>query len=816
MSRHWLIAAIAGLAAGCADERVSRSSKGEENEPEATGAVEVAAMRYYQRLDRTGHMPDNALWTAKLRRDQMPPARSGPADTGWTWVGPGNVGGRIRSILVSPADPNTIWIGAATGGVWKTTTGGTTWSPCPNFVPSLSIGCMVLDPNDPNVLYVGTGEGVFDTVEGTSNSAAVRGAGIFKSTDGGATWAQLPSTADANWYFVNRLSFQPGSNQVMLAATETGIWRTTDAGVTWSQRTTDRTLDIQFDPTDGTKAVAGEYHGIAQFSTDSGVTWANATGIPSTSHRVELTYAPSNTSIVYAGVSAGEGTTTMSVYRSGDGGQTYVLRGGSVQQLSSYTGVLWVDPLNSDSILLGAVNLYRSTNGGTTLSTAYSGMHTDNHYIAQHPLYDGTTNKILFFGTDGGIFKTTDSGTNTSTSLVTGLGITQFYGAAISDASGVIVAGAQDNGTNRYSGNPQAWARNVIGGDGGFCASDPTDPNYFYGESQRLAISRSINGGASFSTSVGSGIADAGTLNCNFIPYFLLDPNNPSRMLAAGRSLWRTNNVKTGAPPAWTSIKPPLLFGPPPPPGKPPQDHYLDNDPRNISTIAIAEGNSDLIWVGHNNGQLYMTTNGTAAAPTWTRVDTNAPAWPGRWISRVVIDRNNPSHVLVSMLGYSTDNVWRTLDAGLTWQSIGGSGAGQLPAVSVGALAQHRLDPNRLFAGTDVGMFISTDAGGSWAPTAPELGPVEIQELIWRNNTTLMAVTYGRGVYLGDATIPSCYANCDGSTSVPVLNVNDFICFQTRFASGDTYANCDGSTSIPVLTVNDFICFQSAFAAGCQ
>jgi len=355
----------------------------------------------------------------------------------------------------------------------------------------------------------------------------------------------------------------------------------------------------------------------------------------------------------------------------------------------------------------------------------------------------------------------------------------------------------------------------VIGGDGGCCASDPTDPNCFYGESQRLAIGRSSNGGASFGSSVGGGIGDAGGLNCNFIPYFLLDPNNPNRMLAAGRSLWRTNNVKTGVPPAWTSIKPPLLLAPEPP-RRVPTDHYSPNDPRNIATIAVAEGNSDLIWVGHNNGQLYMTTNGTAASPVWTRVDTNAPSWPGRWVSRIVIDRNNTNRVYVALLGYASDNVWRTIDGGASWQLISGSGAGALPAIPVHALAQHRLSPAHLIIGTDVGLFESGDDGGSWAPIAPGLGPVEVQELVWRNDTTLMAVTFGRGIYTGD--IPAgapCYANCDGSTTAPVLNVADFACFLNRFAAGDSYANCDSSTTPPVLNVQDFGCFLNRFAAGC-
>ncbi len=813
--------AVAGLAAavGCAVVRT-------EEEPETTGGEESARMRYEQRVGRDGTIPPNALWRAKLRRDEMAAAHGGStgSDTTWAWIGPGNVGGRLRSILINPTDPNTMYVGAAGGGVWKTTNAGTSWAALPNFVPSLAIGCMIFDPSDPQTLYVGTGEGVFDAPEGTSNSSNVRGAGIFKSTDAGQTWTQLPATADANWYFVNRLGFQPGSNQVLLAATATGLWRSTDAGQTWDQRTTDRTLDLEWDPTNNGRAVAGGQHGVVRYSLDGGVTWTAATGIPATSERIELTYAPSNTSIVYAGVAAGEGTTTMSVYRSTDAGQSYTLMttspAGGVSQLSSYTGVLWVDPNNPANLILGTQGLYRSTNSGATLTGILGSIHADNHYIAQHPQYNGSTNKTLFFATDGGIYRTSDWTVTSpaSTNLNNNMGCTQFYGAAINDASGVVVAGAQDNGTNRYAGNPQSWTKNVIGGDGGYCASDPTDPNFFYGESQRLAISRSSNAGATFSVSVGGtpAIPDALSLSCNFIPYFMLDPNNPARMLACGRSLWRTNNVKTGSPPTWTAIKPPLAFLPDPP-VKPPTDHYSPNDPRNISTCAIAEGNSDLIWVGHNNGQVYMSTNGTVATPSWTRVDTNAPAWPGRWVSRIVIDRHNTGRVYVSMLGYASDNVWRTTDGGLTWQSVSGSGAGALPAIPVDSLAQHRVTGTSLFAGTDIGIFESDNDGGSWYPVAPEVGPVEIQELDWRNDNALMAVTFGRGVYLGAITLPPpCYANCDGSTTPPVLHVHDLPFFLNRFPAGSRSPKPDGSTMPPVLNVLDFSCFLNAFAAGCS
>ncbi|MBL9030700.1 MAG: hypothetical protein JNM80_03215 [Phycisphaerae bacterium] len=821
------LAACVGLAS-CQNSRLP-------GEHEVLEGRDSMGFRFEQRAGRSGVIPHNAIMNAKHHRDAMlAAAPANPADgPNFTNLGPGNIGGRIRAILIHPTDPNTIYIGAATGGVWKTTTGGTTWQPLQEFVPTLTIGSMAMDPNDPDTIYVGTGEGVFDTVEGTSNTAAVRGAGIFKSTDAGATFTQLPSTTSPDWYWVNRLAFQPGSSTVMLAATGSGIWRTTDAGVSWTRTHVGNVLDVEFNPSNGMLAVAGRKDATPQYSTDGGITWSPATGIAAGSIRVELEYARSNPSTVYAGVSTGG---RWRVYRSTNGGQSYTIQttGTGVSTLGAYTGVIWVDPTNINRVIIGGQPLARSTDGGVTFSTAYGGnpaMHPDHHVILSHPQYNGTTNRILFFGTDGGIFRANDSTTNAYVSLNTDLSITQFYGAAINDATGVVVGGTQDNYTLRYNGNFNGWTQ-LIGGDGTRGLSDPTDPNYFYGGSQRLAIGRSSNGGvsATYIYNTAQPITEALTTNCNFIPPFILDPNNPNRILAGGRSLWRSDNVKAASP-AWFIIKGALPRPEPTPqptlgssaaatpslsPAGPAPDHYVQNDPRNIASIAVARGNSDIIFVGHNNGNIYKTTNGTSATPTWTQIDANPPGLPDRWPNWIHIDRNDPNRIYVSFMEYASNNVWKSADGGATWQNASGTGLGALPAIAVSTIVNHPLDSNRLYAGTDIGLFVSTDDGNSWSPVVPGVGMVPIEEINWRNNTAMLVVTHGRGVFLGNVPLPpACYANCDGSTTPPVLNVNDFTCFLNRFAAGDSYANCDGSTTPPTLNVNDFVCFLNAFGAGC-
>ena len=179
------------------------------------------------------------------------PLVAGIESSGWTWLGPGNIGGRVRSILIHPTNPSIMWAGSVGGGVWKTLNGGASWNPLDDFMPNLAIACMVMDPANPDIIYAGTGEGF-------CNIDAIQGAGIFKTTDGGMTWAQLSFTAsNPNFLWVNRIAISPANSLVILAATSTGIWRSTDGGATWTQRHFSGTVeDVAFDPSNGSKCVA--------------------------------------------------------------------------------------------------------------------------------------------------------------------------------------------------------------------------------------------------------------------------------------------------------------------------------------------------------------------------------------------------------------------------------------------------------------------------------------------------------------------------------------------------------------------------------
>lgn len=715
--------------------------------PMPTGAVFAAHYRAYQRAGGPNAVePENARWTALQQRAEMlatQPRGAGIFPGGWKWLGPGNIGGRLRAIVIHPTTPNTMWIGSAGGGIWKTTNGGASWAPCDDFLPSLAVSTMVIDKTNPNVLYAGTGEGFFETEDGTMNTSAIRGAGIFKTTDGGTTWVQLASTANPDFYQVNRLAIHPTNPLILLAATRSGIWRTTDGGQTWSKKWSGIALDLRFHPTNGNQAVCGTHDVGVLYTLDGGLTWNASSG--AVGHRTEVCYAPSSPNIVYATVS---NSNTIRIWRSTDGGRTFTQQAAStISTYESYNNCLWVDPTNSNTVIYGGVYMYRTTNGGGSRSQAFSDLHPDMHAIVEHPGFNGTSNRTVFFGTDGGIYRTTDSNGNAVTELNNNLGITQPYGGTMNATTGIALIGNQDNGTTRFSGNPEGWV-SMFGGDGGYVAHDPTNPNYFYGEVQWAYVFRSTNGGqsANYIYNTSQPISDAGGSNTNFIPYLMLDPNDPNRMLVCCRRLWRSNNVKASSP-SWSAIKGAIGLGP----GESIDSknaHMSPSSPFNLSAVAVAMGNSDIIWTAHNNGEIYKTTNGTATNPTWTRVDDGSGPMPARWVSKIVIDASNHNRVFVAFMGWSDDNVWMTNDGGATWTQITGSGNTKLPAAPVAALAIHPTQPGWIYAGTEIGLFTSEDYGATWTTSTQGPGAVPVEELTWVGSSKLLCVTHGRGVYL--------------------------------------------------------------------
>ncbi len=777
-----------------ADREIAIAKEDEEEELEerrekerAEFADEAAEFRNLQLRDEKREVPLDGMEKAREQLKAMQAAQQKrsieagkpeglsvagiePAD--WVWQGPGNIGGRVRSMLVHPVNTNTMWIGSVGGGIWKTVNAGTTWFPVNDFLANLAVSTMVIDPTNPNIMYAGTGEGM-------GNTDALRGDGIYKSTDGGFNWNQLPQTKISDpvvcpagvpcpWLFVNRLTISPDGSTI-LAATNSAIRRSTDGGATWTRVTDDADkvfYDVDFAPTNSQLAIAGA-DGSAAFTTDGGQTWGASDFTPdiAAGERVEIAYAPSSPNIIYASVDRNGGE----VFRSTDGGQTFAVVNTGTMFLGTqgfYANIIWVNPQDPAFVIVGGLDLWRSTDSGQNFaqisrwqSPANVSPHADHHMIVAAPGFNNTTNKNVYFGNDGGIYRASDVSTVGQTTgwtnLNNGLGITQFYSAAANSA-GLIIGGTQDNGNLRSDPVGFSGWTDFTGGDGGFVAADPTNVNYFYTEYIRLTIQRSTNAGgsasfiycdpvpAAYGPCTGTGIMDAGRGKAfaNFIAPFILDPNEPNRMLAGGINLWRSNNIKAAGIPSWSAVKSPVAPRPTPPPGPDPTPTPLPTPP--ISAISVAQAGSDFVVVGHNDGQIYLSQDGTAAVPTWNRIDNGTPE---RYLTRLAIDEtHSPRWIYATFGGFSADNVYRTEDLGTTWTDITGAGVTGLPEVPVRSIVVNPANPNRIYVGTEIGMFASEDAGVTWL--LPQDGPanVSVDELFF-NQGKLVAATHGRGVY---------------------------------------------------------------------
>lgn len=739
--------------------RGSNETEAEEHENLSDRPDDAARFRRLQLQDEKGFIPSDGLAKAQQQTKRMNVApRSTIKPDSWSWLGPSNIGGRIRSIVISPSNANNMWVGSVGGGIWRSTDGANSWQPVNDFMANLAVSTMAINPANTNVMYAGTGE--------SFAGDGLQGAGIFNSTDGGLTWNQLASTnpgspavcatqANCPWLFVNRLAISPNGGTI-LAATNNNIQRSTDGGTTWTAAggVVGTLLDIDFHPTNNQQAISsGNNAGI--FSTDGGTNWQFASFNPSISGRVELAYAPSNPSIVYASVNQNNGE----VYRSTDSGQTYsrVNTGTNffldpspnASNQGSYDNIIFINPQDPTFVVVGGIDLWRSTDSAATFtrisqwqSAPGSSAHADQHAIVAHPGFNNTSNRIVFFGNDGGIYSANDvrtvAQTNGWVNRNNNLGITQFYGAAgniVFDLAGNsflrIIGGAQDNGNVAVTSGSLSWSPiENMGGDGGVCAADPTDSNYFYGEYIYLQLRRSRDGGVK-GENIDFGLTDAKqAATANFIAPFTLDPNDPNTMLAGGLNLWRCNNVKSFLPlPLWAMVPKP--------------------NPQNdkISAIVVSSVNSNVICVGHNNGDIFITFNGLNSSPTWTRIDTGTPALPDRFVTRLVIDSTrSPSWIYATFGGFNADNVYRSTDLGATWRDITGSGASGLPDVPVRSLVFHPTNPNILYVGTEIGVFTSDNGGTTWE--IPQGGPanVSVDELFWLRGE-LIAVTHGRGIY---------------------------------------------------------------------
>ena len=711
-----------------------------------------------------------------------------PAEINWTEIGPGNVGGRINAIWIDPNNAQHLIVGAAGGGLWQSSDGGSSWTAIAEFPGSLAVGAIAQLPN--GTLLAGTG----DHFDDNSFGAFQPGDGMFSSTDGGATWTPIASTTPQSiqgpWSVINSIAVN--GNGVALAATWGGIQRSTDGGNTWSGvwptgGNVNASYDVVFDPNNPNAAVAEDENGSAVYSTDGGLTWTPATGLPGTQNaRSSLAFDPSMAGSVYALVDNNAGTSPSGeVFHSTDDGATWTLlagtaafvnqdsgnadgalcddsTGGTPSCQGDYDNVIAVIPQGSSQpplIGVGGIDVFTSVDGGATWTETGSWVPGDADYLHadQHAAaYSASTGKV-YVGNDGGVFVQPVTG-GAWTASNAGLAVTQFYSVsghagvtassnAVSSGAPItpILAGAQDNGMLLYEGyapsaapQPNDWV-SAADGDGGIAIVDPANGNDLYGEYVYLSPEYSTIGGPFLNNMTPP--PDNATQSANFIAPFALMPNGgqaSTQMLAGGATLWLGSNIQTGTP-TWTSFNNGVL-----PVSASGSNNY-------ISAITIDPNNMANVWVGYDDGSVWHTTNSTAATgPTWMQATITGA--PGVQVTDLWVVPGNSNTVYATFAGITNTNgnVYVTTDGGQTWTAIGAG----MPPGPVYSLVTHPAYPQILYAGTLTGVYTSIDGGQTWNASSQGPANISVNQLSWFDTSTpntpvLLAATDGRGAWMG-------------------------------------------------------------------
>jgi photosystem II stability/assembly factor-like uncharacterized protein len=556
---------------------------------------------------------------------------------------------------------------------------------------------------------------------------------------------------------VARIAHHPTTTNLLLVAQDSVIYRTTNGGTNWNVVLTDPTrtiCDVKFASlapfTNRVMAGTTGPNGKLYLSTDAGLTWTDETGptipnLPNDGGRIEVAFGGTG-NVLWASVDKDGGE----LWRSTDGGASWVPRNTTSNYLCSgpncqgwLDNAIWgsVDP---NLVVVGGIDLFRSTDGGATLEKIsdwllyHQGLsaHADQHVILPHPNYNGGTNKTVFVANDGGVQLTTDilgffpSGIGWS-NLANNLGITQFYAGASSPTGGTIMGGAQDNGNLRYRSidGAQEWLQCLsCTGDGMSVAINPSNPNIIYTATQNLVIAKSTDGGGIYLPAT-NGCGDCGDENnTRFRSVFTMDPNDPDNLVAGGSTVWRTTNAAD----QWVAIRTPIGGG------------------AKVSTVAVAPGNSNLIWAGYDNGTIARTSG--VSVFTWVTVDDNGASPPpdGGVVMDIAINPDDADEVFVALGGYFNQQVWRTTNNGSTWALR--TGAVPIPAVQVNAVAFHPVNTNWVYLGTDLCVFASEDKGATWSvtPRYPGTeGPVNVivSDLFFQGTNDLVAATFGRGMW---------------------------------------------------------------------
>ncbi len=718
---------------------------------------------YAQRADRDGSFPQErfeaALQQAQVERAAARGlsgalrATSGGALV-WQQAGPFNIGGRVTALAV--ASDGSIYLGSANGGVWKSVNAGVNWTCVTDQQPFYSVGALAADPSTPGTIYCGTGEA-------NSSVDSYDGNGLWRTTDGGASWANLGLTTTGR---IARVVVDPTNPAHVLVAAmgrqfstnpDRGLYQTLDGGASWSQvlSVSDSTgvTDLVVNPAHPDTMFCSTWERVRRLtyrrtsgpesgvwrSIDRGTTWTRmSTGLPTPTDsvgRIALAVAPSRPSTVYAQVTGGYslGYSGVGFYRSTDGGTSWTRRSSGGSWSSNFGGFAWyfgdigVDPNNPDHVWSLGVSLFSSANGGSTWGSVNGALHADQHAI----WIDPANSSHIYEGNDGGFWWST---TGTSWTHSSDLPISQFYDGDVSAANAnAIYGGLQDNSTVMTTTGPSAWST-IQGGDGFHVLVDPVNPNIVFDEYQNCSSGsgfyRSINGGPSQAGTSGWVSSD----RFGWDTPIAMNPLNHNVLLAGSQYVYRsTNNGLT-----WGHVSPSLAW---------PADSVSQLTYGCITTLSISPADTTVYYAGTDDGRVWRTIN---RGGSWTEITAGLP---GRWVTRVTADPADAQVVYVTLSGFTTDNpaalVYRSASQGAAWTNV----SGNLPNFPGNDLVVDPADTQTLYLATDLGVWITRNQGSTWYSLGQGLPLQAVLDLtLHAASRQLFAFTHGRSAWKLDLT----------------------------------------------------------------
>lgn len=704
---------------------------------------------YLQRAYPLNDIPYDKFFASMDEKKIMEEMNDSPLDLTWAPKGPYNIGGRISATVVDPANTNIIITGGAAGGILKTTNGGLNWTAKTDNWPSLSVGALIMDPNNSNIIYCGTGE---------ANSAIDNypGFGILKSTDKGDTWNLIGLTQALH---IGNIDIYPGNSNLMYSAVmgfrsfsqNKGIYKSTNAGLNWERVlfVSDSTsgIDVKISPDDQNLVYAAMWErvrtppsisktgGITSGlyrSSNGGANWTllgASNGLPAPAAnigRISVAVSRSNPNYVYSIYKNASNNNILGIYKSTNKGLNWSAMGTSGVSSSGfdwYFGLIEVDPTNPNTVFIGSIDIFKTTNGSSwvNLTNSYSGTFEQQH-PDQHTLWINPSNvNHMINGNDGGIFTSTSGGAPWTKSH--DLPITQYYASTIDYLQPQRkLGGSQDNGSYiTYNGGLDNWDM-IYGGDGFTTLVDYTNSSIIYCESQNGGLGRSTNNGSSF---VGITTGLSGRFNWH-TPY-VMDIQDPNTLYVGSHMLFKTTNRGTN----WTAISSDLTRG---------QNGRLGT----ITCIssAVLPSTQRVIYVGTDDSKVSVSTNGGAG---WADVTGSLPQ---RYMTDVLCDKRNPAIAYLTLSGFNVDEsntrVFRTTNYGTNWINI----SGNLLNAPVNSVIIDYTRDSVLYIGCDAGVYFTTNLGSSWNLLGSGLPNSPVVDLNYHQPAQILcAATHGRSLY---------------------------------------------------------------------